>query len=193
MTTHHRRRRSGERGFTLLEAMIALTVLLVGVVGMAKLQIYGMSSTQGARAQTQAAQLATELASALALLPIDDPAGRLTGSQVVVPASGGAPFGALIPLGIPTTNVHVWSDTNPVPGARLDSTLEQDPTNPGQPIFQRRWTVWDAGVASTGTAAKVIAVSVIWRERTIARPKEIVVYVNSQLAGSFVANINAFR
>jgi hypothetical protein len=89
--------------------------------------------------------------------------------------------------------VHAWDDSNAVPGARLDATLERDPTNAALPVFQRRWTVWDAGVAANGTAAKIIAVSVIWRERTIAIPKEIVVYVNSEVTGAFMANINAFN
>jgi len=171
--------------------MIALTVLLIGMVGMAQLQIYGMSSTQGARAQTQATQLASELAGALAILPSDDP--HLTSAS---PGSGSAlpaTFGRLLPLGIPTTGVTVWADASPVPGARLDTTIERDPTNPANPVFQRRWTVWDAGVAANGTAAKIIAVSVIWRERTIAKPKEIVMYVNSEVTGAFMANINAFN
>jgi type IV pilus assembly protein PilV len=187
------RRRAAERGSTLLEAMIALSVLLVGLVGMAKLQIYGMTSTQGARAQTQATQLAQELAEALAQLPSGD--GHLTGAPTVLPASGGAPFGALLPLGVPTsgTNLHTYDDASPVPGARLDATLERNPEDASQPVFKRRWTVWDAGVASTGVAAKIIAVSVIWRERTIAAPKEIVLYVNSEVTGAFMANINAFH
>jgi type IV pilus assembly protein PilV len=185
-------RRTGERGSTLLEALIALTVLLIGMVGMAKLQIYGMSSTQGARAQTQATQLATELAGALALLPSNDP--HLTGDPG---ASGNPPalFGRLLALGVPTSgvNLHAWDDGNPVSGARLDATLERDPEDSTKAVFQRRWTVWDAGVTASATAAKIIAVSVIWRERTIAVPKEIVVYVNSEVTGSFMANINAFN
>jgi type IV pilus assembly protein PilV len=192
VTTRNPKRRSGERGSTLLEAMIALSVLLIGIVGTAKLQIYGMTSTQGARAHTQATQLASELASAIAFLDAGD--GRLAGVQ----GTGSAPpatFGRLLPLGVPTSgaNLHVWDDANPVPGAHLDSSLERDPTDASKPVFQRRWTVWDAGVAANGVAAKIIAVSVIWRERTIATPKEIVVYVNSEVAGAFMADITAFN
>ncbi len=80
-----------------------------------------------------------------------------------------------------------------MPGARLDSTLERDPTDSSSPIYRRRWTVWDAGVAANGTAAKVIAVSVIYRERAIPTPREVVLYVHSEIRGNFMANINAFN
>ncbi len=80
-----------------------------------------------------------------------------------------------------------------MPGARLDSTLERDPADPTVPIYQRRWTVWNAGVTANGTAAKVIAVSVIYRERTIPTLREVVLYVHSEIRGNFMANINAFN
>lgn len=50
MGIRRRTRRHGERGSALIEAMVALTILLVGLVGMARLQYYGMHATQGARA-----------------------------------------------------------------------------------------------------------------------------------------------
>jgi prolipoprotein diacylglyceryltransferase len=80
-----------------------------------------------------------------------------------------------------------------VPGARLDSTLERDPQDSTLPVYRRRWTVWDAGVSSSGAAAKIVAVSVVYRERTIATPREVVLYVHSEIRGNFMANINAFN
>lgn len=191
MATTPHRRRAHERGTTLLEAMIALTILLVGMVGMLKLQVYGMATTQGARAHTVASELAVELANAIALLPATD--GRLSGSAK---ADGSAPtvFGALLPLGVPTTGVHVYDDANPIPQTRLDASLERDPIDPSKPVYRRRWTVWNAATtARTSSSAKIVAVSVIWRERTLPNPREVVAYVHSEIRGSFMADINAIR
>lgn len=205
MTPRHLRRRTAAsaRGTTLLEAMIALTVLLVGLLGMARLQIYGVNSTQGARAQTIAAEYANELAGALSRLPASD--ARLSASPGGTTTSPPPLYGRLLPLGITPdgaapAGVHEWSDTfatstPAISGVRLDAAIERDPEHAaaGIPLYRRRWTVWDAGVAANGTAAKLIAVSVIWRERGSAARREVVLYVNSEVKGSFMANINAFN
>jgi type IV pilus assembly protein PilV len=186
------RRRARERGTTILEAMIALVILLVGLLGMARLQIYGMGATQGSRAQTVASELAVELANGLALLAPDD--ARLTGSSSGPPDyAAPATFGPLIPLGVPSSGVHVYDDGSPVPATRPDALLERDPTDPSQPVYRRRWTVWDQTVTGSGAAAKLVAVSVIWRERSLPNPRELVVYVHSDVRGGFMANLNAFR
>jgi hypothetical protein len=173
--------------------MIALVILLVGILGLAKLQVYGMGSTQGARAQTIASELAVELANGLTLLVPGD--ARLSGSSSGPPDYSAPPtFGALVPLGIPSTGVHVYDDGSPIPQTRPDAQLERDPTDPTKPIYQRRWTVWDAVVTGDpNSTAKIIAVSVIWRERNLANPREIVTYYHSELRGGFMANLNAFR
>jgi type IV pilus assembly protein PilV len=186
-----------ERGTTLLEAMIALTVLLIGLVAMARLQIFGIGATQGARAQTIATQLALELGNALSQLDASD-LTRLAGTAGADADTPPVGFGRLIDRGL-TPGVAApapiieWDDANPVPGARLDATIERDPEYAGQPIYKRRWTVWNAGVAANGVAAKVIAVSVIFRDRSVVRRKEVVLYVHSEIKGSFMANLTAFN
>ena len=47
------------RGATLIELMVALTVLLVGMLGLMRLQILGLSWNESARAQTRATELVT--------------------------------------------------------------------------------------------------------------------------------------
>jgi type IV pilus assembly protein PilV len=183
MRTYGRR---GERGTTLLEAMLALSILLIGLLGMARLQVWGMSSTQGARAQTQASQLASELGSALSRL---DPAnGLLSGATGATPPPG---FGRLLQVGV-TGLAHTFDDSSPVPGVRLNAALERDPTDSSNPLYVRRWTVWDVASTSSGAASKIIAVSVIWRERTVAIPREVVLYVHAEAKGNYLTNINAF-
>lgn len=193
MRTNRHFPRSGARGSTLLEAMIALAILLVGLLGMMRLQFYGMSATQGARAQTIATQLATELAAGLERLPTSDP--RLTDLSGATGSNPPTVFGYILGAGgsVPTAGVRAYDDSSPIPGVRLDATLERDPEDSSAPIYHRRWTVWDAGVTSSGAAAKVIAVSVVYRERTLPQPREIVVYAHSAVTGSFMSNLNAFN
>lgn len=180
-----------DRGSTLIEAMVALTILLVGLTGMARLQYYGMSATQGARAATTAAELANELCSALERLPASDPKlGGASGPTATTPPPG---FGPQLFASGGGVTVHPWDDAAPIPGARLDATLERDPNDGTKPIYQRSWTVWDVGAAAGGTAAKVIAVSVIYRERTITVRREVLRYVHAEVRGSFMANITAFN
>jgi type IV pilus assembly protein PilV len=180
-------RRRGERGATLLEAMLALSILLVGLLGMARLQIWGMSSTQGARAQTIASQLAVELGGALSRLDPKDP--LLNGASGATPPPG---FGRLLQVGV-TGLARTFDDSSPVPGVRLNATLERDPTDGTSPLYVRRWTVWDVASTSSGAASKIIAVSVIWRERTVPLPREVVLYVHAEAKGNYLTNINAFN
>ncbi len=46
------------RGFTLLEVVISLGILLVGMLGLMQFQLMGFGANQSARAQTRAMQLA---------------------------------------------------------------------------------------------------------------------------------------
>jgi type IV pilus assembly protein PilV len=178
----------GQRGTTLLEAMVALAILAVGLLGMMKLQIIGITSNAGARAHTTAAQLATELAGSLEGLPFDD--NRLAGT---LSDTRPTPFGSLLDADTTAEEIRVWSDDEAVPGARLDSTIEADPLDGSQPLYRRRWTVWDyvgAGSASGAAATKIIAVSVVYHERGNASPREVVVLTqrsNPGLALSFAA------
>src|SRR5512138_1121538 len=72
MPTAPRTLRRLDRGTTLIEAMVALSILLVGILGMMQLQVVGITSTSGARSHTQALQIARELAAGLEQLSPDD-------------------------------------------------------------------------------------------------------------------------
>ncbi|WP_242339438.1 MULTISPECIES: type IV pilus modification protein PilV [Anaeromyxobacter] len=184
-----------EAGFTLLEVMIALVVLTIGLLGMMQMQIMGITSNQGARVQTTASQLATELAGALEALPFDDSQSRLSGPAATATPPAG--FGRLLEAGTGGSNVHTWDDsTNTVPGARLDAALESDPLDPGKPLYRRRWTVWNysaEGTASGASASKVIAVSVIYHERGNGTPREVVVLSQRSNAGLALSYAAAYR
>lgn len=190
------RRRRRARGVALLEVMIALTILSVGLLGMLQLQILGITANGGARATTYAGQLATELASALERLEFEDP--RLTGggsgtSSLTAPE----PMGRLLGQDLSGAHVHTWSDsaTPQMLGVRLDSSLPADPADPTKPLYQRRWTVWDYETNTpTGAAAsKIIAVSVIYKERGNPVERELVVLTHKANAGLAVSFVAGYR
>jgi type IV pilus assembly protein PilV len=183
------------RGSTLIESMVALTILLVGMLGLMQLQVYGVTSNAGARAQTRAYQLARELASSLEQLGPDD--------LLLTPHFDGetapADFGRLLlPAGtIASGGFLQWDDTAHGPllrGVTLDSALGgQDPIDPALPLFQRRWQVWQVSTAAAASGVKTIAVSVVYREKNIPFPREVVLLTQVSNKGLSAAFAAAYR
>ena len=66
------RRRGTERGFTLLEPMMAVMVLLVGAVGVLGLHRVGVTVNGDARRMTRATAIAQDLLSQIETWPYDD-------------------------------------------------------------------------------------------------------------------------
>lgn len=59
--TRHRAQRSTSLGFTLVEALIALIVLSIGLLGVAGMQIAGLRANLSAASRTQASYLADDI------------------------------------------------------------------------------------------------------------------------------------
>ncbi len=194
MTTR-RNPRTDERGVTLLEAVVSLTILLIGIVGMMQLQIIGVTADAGARANTQALQLARELASALEKL---DPADALLASHH---RSGTPPaaFGRLLqPDGtIAASGFTAWSDSSPLPGVRTDAAILAadgvDAQDASLPRFQRRWSVWQAQTAAVTGGVKLVAVSVSYREKALPGLREVVLLTHSSNTGLSSFFASAYR
>src|SRR5262245_29130169 len=55
-------RRSSEAGFTLVEVLVATTVLSIGLLGMASLQAHALRASRAAHLHTRAVTLAADLA-----------------------------------------------------------------------------------------------------------------------------------
>jgi hypothetical protein len=182
--------RRSERGLTLLEALVSLSILLVGMLGLVQLQIYGITANAGARAHTNAVQLARELAAGLARLPTSD--GRLSGAAGTT-GEPPAVFGRILQGDGSAAAAHVYDDTAPIPGTRLDAAIEKDGSSTTTPMYVRRWTVWDSFSSGSGVATKIIAVSVIYRERGSPYPREVVLYTQVANRGLFGANIAAYN
>jgi prepilin-type N-terminal cleavage/methylation domain-containing protein len=182
------------RGFTLLEVVISLGILLVGMLGLMQFQLMGFGANQSARAQTRATQLALELRAGLEQIPYSDSALSVNGSwgSTAPPLQGGGdPFGSL--LGADSTALglaHTWNDASPIPGVTLDSALEQDPSNPGHALYARRWTVWGySELSSMNAGSLIIAISVIYRDRGSPMPREVVVYMQRVNPAAVFSNI----
>jgi hypothetical protein len=163
--------------------MVALSILLVGLLGMMHLQVIGISSNNGGRLQTLGTEIAQELVSGLERLPFGDT--RLTVTGTAGPTAP-TPFGRLVIGATIASGATQWSDASAVavPGVRLDTELP--------PGFTRRWTVWGYS-PSIGAlpAVKIVAVSVTWREPALALPREVVLYTQLADAGSLVSNLPA--
>ena len=164
------------RGFTLIEVMVAMAVLLVGMLGLMRLQILGLTWNESARAHSRATELALELRSAMEQVPWGDGHLAVTGTWG---STAPAPYGSLLlgPDGSVAPGATAWNDASPILGVTPDASLERDSLNPAQPRFQRRWTVWGyTNMASTNSGALIVANSVIWRDRGSMQAREVVVY-----------------
>jgi hypothetical protein len=171
--------------------MIAMAVLTVGLLAMWHLHVVGLTSTAAGRRHTVAVALARELTSGLERLGYADTLidATYTAQGSTSPPPSTALFGNLVQGDgtLRTGNIHVWNDSShAVPGVRLDAQLRERGESAG---YERRWTVWDmispqAGATTPG--AKVIAVSVTWRDPPFARLREVVLYTQ-------VANFSGLR
>lgn len=172
--------RSGSaRGSSLLEAVIALSILLVGILGTFQLQIFGVTADEGARANTEAAQIGHELLVALEQLGPEDPriGDNFTGGANPPPGFGRL----LLPDDtLSTLGYHEYDDALGLRGVTTDAELlarnATDPVDASLPRFQRRWTVWSPEGPILSGGSRLIAVSVVYRERGIQRPRELVFY-----------------
>jgi type IV pilus assembly protein PilV len=72
--------RRGQGGFTIIELMIALTILLIGITGILSMQLTSMKATSYSRHATEASVLAEDLMEELRTLPITD---VVNGSETV--------------------------------------------------------------------------------------------------------------
>lgn len=78
-----RRRRAGSEGFTLLEVMIALSILGVGLLAMLAMQLHAMQAGRAGKHTSQAATYAKEQIELLNRLSWTDPSLADTGGWTV--------------------------------------------------------------------------------------------------------------
>lgn len=190
--------RTTDRGTTLIEAMVALTILLIGIVGMMQLQVLGITSNAGARSYSQALQVAHELASALEQLDASDTTllgAHYTGSGPAAPAG----FGSVLsgPNTLRSSSAFTtFTDSTVLRGAASNATIlatyGKDVAE-NLPRYQRRWQVWQVDTASTAVGVKAIAVSVTYREPKLPGLREVVLLTQVSNRGLASAFASAYR
>ncbi|GAO02298.1 prepilin-type N-terminal cleavage/methylation domain-containing protein [Anaeromyxobacter sp. PSR-1] len=198
-----RARNSGMRGVTLIEAMISLTLLLIGILGLMRLQVIGFTSNEGARSNGTAQELARELAAGLERLDPSLDALLVANTIADAPPSGfGNPLDASGNLA--TSGWRDWDDayltgtTSAYPslkvvGVQPDSALPSDPLDPSKPLYRRRWSIWQVATSNAASGVRLAAVSVVYHERTITRPRAITLYVQIPNLGASTVNASAYR
>ena len=131
---HSPRTDARERGFSLIELMVALTVLLIGISGVLTMHLTSMRATSYSRHATEAAVLGEDKMEELRTIPIDTLAA--TGSETVDAqgvAAADAPYTVAWTLdwdlsGIGTLIVTVsWLERGSEPHAVVMRTLRNLP------------------------------------------------------------------
>ena len=184
-----RARRPGQRGFSIIEAMIASIVMLVGLLGLAALQIIGVRSNHFGKHMTQASQLAQDLVESIQRWDYND--ARLTpavarswnaqdsastaavdkesdmGRGVAATHTDGSTYTADFTEG--TTNssktsalAAAFCTPNP-PGCPYIG-LSGDVDGDGVLDYQRYWNVWTTTFDGSTTTGKFVQVIVRWKE-----------------------------
>jgi prepilin-type N-terminal cleavage/methylation domain-containing protein len=177
-----------DRGFSLIEAMVASVVMLIGLLGLAGLQVIGMRANNLGKRMAQASLLAQDLAQNMQIWQYAD--ARLSPQGGASPAHLGfysdtnhadiAKFWDLRNTAALTSNADgssvTFDFTDGAAGAAAVNQLNAnyggvlspvDTTLPSgeQTIFQRYWNVFLVDLNGSGQAqGKLVQVMVRWKE-----------------------------
>ena len=158
-----------QRGFTLLEAMISLVLMMIGVLGLAGLQVVGVRANHFGKRMSEATALALDLEEQIGLWSFSDP--RLASIANVT-----APNDANIQswdLGRGATTSYqpefsdLAGDTNVASGhdGQLSSNyqgIKSDVSGNGSPDYVRYWNAYNY---ADGTSSGVLVqIFVRWKE-----------------------------
>lgn len=149
-----------QRGFTLIEMAVATAVLLIGIVGVAKLVPVAVNMNMGNRSDSTSLVIAQREMDAL----LSQPIGSLTFSDaqgIVCPAAGlcnlGNPATPGVIVGSPLLNLGNRPLINygvaQVAGYSLNYA---DPNDPSDTQYDIRWAVITLGNGTTASAKRFI-------------------------------------
>lgn len=149
-----------QRGFTLIEMAVATAVLLIGIVGVAKLVPVAVNMNMGNRNDSTALVIAQREMEAL----IDQPIANTTFSDpqgIVCPAAGlcnlGNPAAPGVIVGSPLLNLGNRPLINyGVAQVGGYSFYYSDPNDPSDTSYDVRWAVITLGNGTTASAKRFI-------------------------------------
>lgn len=162
------------RGFTLIESLITMVVLIIAFLGFATLQLVGVQANYFGDRLVQASQLATDLAENVRRWPYTDP--RLTPlSTIVGPSAISDPrITGSWDLGtsLSTASTVQYSDlandpnaTNPGALGTNYQGLSSDVNGDGVPDFTRYWNVYAVDLSNSGTPnGLLVQIIVRWKQ-----------------------------
>jgi len=163
-------REGAGRGFSILESMISLVVLLIGVLGLSGLQVVAVKANKFGTCMAQASELAHDLSESVLRWDYDDP--RLASRATVASAEDAViaehwDMGRADAAPLQQQFSDKAGDANAAtPGALgayqgLGSDVDAD----GTPDFVRYWNVYEADYESTGVPqGKIVQIVVRWKE-----------------------------
>ena len=187
--TPARRHARAQRGFSMIEALIAAIVMLVGLLGLASLQIVGVRSNHFGRHMTQGSQLAQDLIENMQRWDYNDqrltPAVQRTWTVTNAPSTAAVDKEWDMGRGVSATHTDGTSytadftdgTTNAGKTAALDAAfctpnppgctyigMSGDVDGDGVLDYQRYWNVWTTSFDGSTTTGKFIQVIVRWKE-----------------------------
>ena len=162
------KRRSSQSGMLLIEAMVAVLIFALGILGLVAMGGAAVNAQSDAQYRTEAANLADAIAGEIQLATTRNNAGE------VVPTSLGnfSHFeggGDCLFSGSPATDARVQAlaDSSPLPGAIVSGT-------------QRTQQILVSTAAASSPAPNRVQITVCWKSNndTVRRQHVLVTYVN---------------
>jgi type IV pilus modification protein PilV len=171
---------SAARGFTMIEALVSLVVMLIGLLGLASLQVVGVRSNHFGRKMAVASVLMHDLADSVQRWDYSD--ARLSAPRAIVTSTTDSTITSRWDMGRGTTASYTAdyaeqaADANATSQGQLTTANYTgllaanadhdyaDPTTAALGI-KRYWNVFTVDVTGGGTAqGKLVQIIVRWKE-----------------------------
>jgi type IV pilus assembly protein PilV len=193
------------RGAALLEAMISMTLLLVGMIAMIQLQIIGLQASNRGRSQARATQYASEMVSTIPQMPLKDAWGwepqelkSFFGPSMLPPPNFDKPVYSRMGDFFDTNNRYYtpWWGSWAI-GTERDENMDGYNNDYWidylkMPKYLRFWMVWDY-IANPGDTSrvKIFAISVVHRPAPRSTPEEYMTFTTRVDTAGMMTDVEA--